>query len=73
MISYEKLLDKLAAKGITSYTLRKMESPPIAQATLTRVKNGTGGIDHNTLDRLCAFFECQPGDLMEYVPANNNH
>ena len=67
MISYKRLLDKLEAEGLTSYKLRMMEEPLIAQATLTRIKSGEGGIDHNTLDRLCQYFDCQPGDLMEYI------
>ena len=67
MISYKRLLDKLDAEGLTSYSLRKMSPPIIAQATLTRLKRGEGGIDHNTLDRLCEYFNCQPGDIMEYV------
>ncbi|MET0016372.1 helix-turn-helix domain-containing protein [Oscillibacter sp.] len=27
-----------------------------------------GGVDGNTLNRLCKYFNCQSGDLMEYVP-----
>lgn len=67
MISYDKLFEKLKAVGLTSYKLRKMDDPIIAQYTLTRLKRGQGGIDSNTLDRLCKYFDCQPGDLMEYV------
>lgn len=68
MISYERLFNKLKEAGVSSYKLRKMDDPIIAQATLTRLKKGVGGIDNNTLDRLCKYFNCQPGDLMEYVP-----
>jgi putative transcriptional regulator len=32
------------------------------------MKNGTGGIDTRTIERLCAVLDCQPGDIMEYVP-----
>ncbi|MEQ8199791.1 MAG: helix-turn-helix transcriptional regulator [Syntrophomonadaceae bacterium] len=31
-------------------------------------KGGITRIDTSVLNRLCAYFECQPGDLMEYVP-----
>ena len=41
----------------------------IGQATLTAMKNGTGGLDAKTLARLCEVLDCQPGDLMEYVKA----
>jgi len=66
MISYEPLFDKLKSAGLTSYKLRKMKDPIIAQATLTRLKHSKGGIDNNTLNRLCKYFDCQPGDLMRY-------
>lgn len=68
MISYERLFDKLKNAELSSYKLKKMKDPIIAQATLTRIKHGTGGIDSSTLNRLCKYFDCQPGDLMEYVP-----
>lgn len=28
-------------------------------------------VDFGTLDRLCAYFACQPGDLLEWVPEHN--
>ncbi len=68
MILYERLFEKLKSAGISSYKLRKMKDPIIAQYTLTRLKKGVGGIDNNTLNRLCKYFDCQPGDLMEYIP-----
>ena len=68
MISYERLFKKLQDAGISSYKLRKMKDPIVAQATLTRLKRSEGGIDNNTLNRLCKYFNCQPGDLMEYIP-----
>jgi len=40
----------------------------IGQGTLTAIKNGTGGLDAKTISKLCALFDCQPGDIMEYVP-----
>ncbi|KAF5034207.1 Cro/C1-type HTH DNA-binding domain protein [anaerobic digester metagenome] len=68
MISYERLFEKLKSVELSSYRLKKMKDPIIAQATLTRLKREEGGIDSNTLNRLCKYFDCQPGDLMEYVP-----
>ena len=66
MISYKKLFDLLAAHGYTSYKIRQEKI--IGQGTLTKLKAGTGGIDAKTLDKLCRLLDCQPGDLMEYVP-----
>ena len=32
------------------------------------MRKGTGHIDTRTIENLCAYLRCQPGDLMEYVP-----
>ena len=66
MIKYDKLFDLFKSKGITSYTVRQNNIMP--QLTLTKLKNGTGGLDHRTINKLCAYFDCQPSDIMEYVP-----
>lgn len=65
-IKYDKLLKLLDEKGFTSYKIRKEKI--LGQATLTAIKNGTGGLDHRSIARLCEALHCQPGDLMEYVP-----
>lgn len=65
-IIYDKLFERLAEKGYTTYTIRKERL--IGQATLTALKNGTGGLDAKTIDRLCRLLNCQPGDLMEWRP-----
>lgn len=64
-LKYEKLLKLLEEKGYTSYRIRKEKV--LGQATLTAIKNGTGGLDHRSIARLCQTLSCQPGDLMEYV------
>ena len=69
-IVYDKLLALLEKNGITSYTLRKMDEPFISQATLTAIKSGKGGLDHRTINKICMYFNCQPGDIMEYVKEN---
>ena len=65
-IKYDKLLKLLDEKGFTSYKIRKEKI--LGQATLTAIKNGTGGLDHRSIARLCEALHCQPGNLMEYVP-----
>lgn len=64
-IKYDKLLALLKENGYTSYKIRKEKL--IGQGTLTALKNGTGGLDSKTINRLCKVLECQPGDIMEYV------
>ncbi len=70
MIIYDKLFSMLKEKGYTTYKIRKEKL--IGEGTLTALRNGKGGLDSKTLDRLCAVLECQPGDLMEYKKENEN-
>ena len=65
-ISYQKLFQLLELKGWTTYKIRKEKL--IGQGTLTALKNGTGGLDSKTISRLSEVLDCQPGDLMEYIP-----
>ena len=62
---YNKLFDLLKERGITTYKIRKENI--ISQAALTKMKNGEGNIDTRTLERLCSYLQCQPGDIMEYT------
>lgn len=65
-ISYQKLFALLEEKGWTTYRIRKEKL--IGQGTLTALKKGTGGLDSKTIARICKVLNCQPGDIMEYVP-----
>ncbi|MBQ3566955.1 MAG: helix-turn-helix domain-containing protein, partial [Oscillospiraceae bacterium] len=62
---YEKLFTLLKEKGWNPTRIRNEKL--IGQGTLTNLRNGTGGLDHKTIARLCKVLECQPGDIMEYV------
>ena len=64
-IKYDKLFILFKEKGITSYTMKKDNI--IGQATFKKIKDG-GEIDTRTISKLCALLDCQPGDIMEYVP-----
>lgn len=65
-ISYKKMLALLEQKNETSYTLTK-KNKIIGQATWKKINEG-GHIDTRTIEALCKYLDCQPGDLMEYVP-----
>lgn len=64
MISYEKMLKLFEERKISSYTMKK--DNVIGQASWKKIHEG-GHIDTRTLDALCAYLDCQPGDLLEYV------
>lgn len=65
-IVYTKLFALLKEKGYSTYRVRQEKL--ISQGSLTAIRNGTGGLEHKTIERLCQVLDCQPGDLMEYVP-----
>lgn len=65
-IKYDKLFALLQEKGYTTYRIRKEKI--MGQATLQKLQTGEGDIDTRTIKRLCAVLNCQPGDIMEYIP-----
>ena len=54
---------------------RKMRSKELAErvgiseANLSRIKTGRiSAVRFSTLDAICRALDCQPGDILEYVP-----
>ena len=70
MISYKKTFELLKEKNVSMYKMIK--DKVIMPSSLQRMRVGTSptnrGIDGKTIDSLCKYLGCQPGDLMEYVP-----
>ena len=64
-IVYNKLFNLLKAKNKTMYDLRK--DKVIGTATLEKMRKGMGHVDTRSIESLCEYLDCQPGDLMEYV------
>lgn len=64
-IVYSKLLKLLQEKGVSSYTVKK--SGIIGQATWKKIHEG-GHIDTRTINALCGLLDCQPGDILEFIP-----
>ena len=65
-ISYDKFFLLLKQKGLKKYDLRK--NKVIGVATLDNMRTGKRQIDTRTIEKLCAYLHCQPGDIMEYIP-----
>jgi putative transcriptional regulator len=62
-----KLDDMLYARRMTLTELS--ERVGITLANLSILKTGKArAIRFSTLDAICAALQCQPGDLLEYVP-----
>ena len=48
------------------------EKADVRLPTISAMANGKiGRVPVDVLDRICAVLECQPGDLMEYIPEQN--
>ena len=65
-ISYNKLIQIFEHKGITSYAITKKQKL-IGQSTWKKIHEN-GHIDTITIETLCKYLNCQPGDIMEYIP-----
>ena len=64
-IKYDKLFAMMKSKDINKMTLRNIYGlNPKTVATLAK----NGSVTTYTIERLCEILDCQPGDIMEYVP-----
>lgn len=64
-IVYDKMIKKFDEVGLNSYKIKKDKI--IGTVTYQKIRHG-GDIDTRTIARMCKFFNCQPGDLLDYVP-----
>lgn len=65
-MKFDKLFRLLEDKGLTMYILRR--DKVIGTATMEKMRKGEGHVDTRSLERLCEYLHCQPGDIMEYKP-----
>lgn len=63
-IIYNKLFELLEKRGIKKYHLRQKGIHAAVMDKLVKNKN----VDISTIDNLCKLLDCQPGDIMEYIP-----
>jgi len=57
----------LAKRKVLSKTLA--DAIGITESNLSLLKGGKiRGVRFSTLEAICQFLDCQPGDLIEYVP-----
>ena len=63
------VLQALKDKGITTYSLRKVlaKDTSLSESTIQKLRQGEG-VSWDNIERLCKLLDCQPADLMEYVP-----
>lgn len=63
------VLEALKAAGWSTYRIltAPVEQRPFGQSTVTKLRHG-GGISFSNLATVCELLHCQPGDILEYVP-----
>ena len=64
-IKYDKMFDLLRERKLSMYTLRR--DKVIGTETLEKMRKGIGHVDTRSIQSLCRYLSCQPGDIMEYV------
>lgn len=62
------ILKELSNKGFTSSRLRKEKI--ISEGTMQHIRNGKG-ITTETLNTICIILRCQPSDIIEIIPTDD--
>ena len=61
------VLSELKSKGISAYKMRKDKI--MGERTMQQLRDKQF-VSWDTLTKVCEMLNCQPGDLIEYVPEN---
>lgn len=68
-ISYERLWILMKEKNVSTFDIRRKNV--LSEATLQRLRSNDhigGNVSTNAIASLCAILDCQPGDIMQYLP-----
>lgn len=60
------IMPALKNVGYSSTKLRN--SKLLAEGTMSKLRNNDTNITLNNLEIICKLLNCQPGDILEYVP-----
>lgn len=60
------VLSELKKKGYNTTLIRKEKL--FGEAILTQFRKNNCSLGKSSLNQLCKLLECQPGDIIEYVP-----
>ncbi|MBR4405047.1 MAG: helix-turn-helix transcriptional regulator [Bacteroidaceae bacterium] len=59
------IVSAMKEKGFNTYKIRTEKL--LSESTVQKLRNGIG-VSWDNLETLCRLLECQPSDLIEYVP-----
>jgi len=67
MLRYKmNILQRLKEAGYSTYRVR--EEKVLSESTMQRFRTGSTAISVESLGILCNILQCQPGDILEWVP-----
>ena len=64
------VLDALKQAGYNTSRIRQENL--LSQSTLQKLRDG-GQFSWSNLETICRLLECQPGDILEYIPPETEH
>ena len=71
MIRYKiNILQALKEAGYTSYRLQKEKL--ISAGTVQKLRSGDASISIDMVNVICDLLHCQPGELLEWYPADDS-
>lgn len=69
MIKYKiDIINALKNAGITAYSIKTDKK--ISGDVMTKLRHHDTNITMKNLNKLCEYLQCQPGDLIEWIPDN---
>lgn len=63
------IIADLKSKGFSTYRIRKEKL--IGESTLQKIRTGEL-VSWENIDTICTLLQCQPGDILEHVPEEEN-
>ncbi|MBD5150108.1 MAG: helix-turn-helix transcriptional regulator [Oscillibacter sp.] len=71
MLHYRiNVLQELKRAGYSTYRIRAEKI--LSEGTMQRLRTGSTAISVESLGILCNILQCQPGDILEWVPEDSN-
>ena len=62
-------LSELKSKGFSTYKLQQQRL--FGQSTMQKLRIGAP-VDWQIIEKLCKLLQCQPGDILEFVPDSSD-
>lgn len=64
------IIEALKNNGYSTYQIQKQKL--LNQTTMQKFRNGNTNITVANVNTICTLLNCQPGDILEYIPDVDN-